>query len=288
MKNKNNFIIGTANIGQKYGIINPNNLLLKKNAVPFIEKAIKLGFKSFDTARAYGNSELILGECINNKKNIKIYTKIPTIIDNNPYSVEKSFRHSLKNLKKKKIQGLFLHNAQDWHKEYIKKISEKLLKLKYIKEFGLSIYDPSQIFNHQNINLIQIPGSIFNQKMLKNKKIYKFHANGGTVIVRSIFIQGIILNDLKNLPMNLHSLKEPIEKFQLLAKKNDLSPDHLAIAVIKELCPYAKIIIGCENIQQLISLNLFSESIIDKSILYSAIDLGQKYSSKLWDPRFWL
>ena len=60
MKNKNNFIIGTANIGQKYGIINPNNLLLKKNAVPFIEEAIKLGFKSFDTARAYGNSELIL------------------------------------------------------------------------------------------------------------------------------------------------------------------------------------------------------------------------------------
>ena len=62
LRSKNsNFILGTANFGQRYGISKKNKIKLYE-----IKKMIKFANKNkikfFDTSRSYKNSEKILGE----------------------------------------------------------------------------------------------------------------------------------------------------------------------------------------------------------------------------------
>jgi len=284
--NINKFIIGAAQIGQTYGINQSSNLNTYKAGIEFIDEAIKLDCTLFDTAPAYGLSEKIIGQRTNIKK-IKVYTKIPQLIKTDIKEINSYFNSSLNNLNIDNIEGLFLHNPENRNIYNFDIFIKNLLKLKKINQFGLSVYEEKDIVKNDYINLLQIPGNIFNQSILNSKKTLDFIKNGGKVFVRSIFAQGLILMNTNNIPKHLSSLKTPIKKIQELSKKFEILPEELAIAVVKELCPNMTPIIGCDNIQQLKHLKLIYKKNIDSHIVNQAIDLGRKFHNNLWDPRFW-
>ena len=182
-------------------------------------------------------------------------------------------------LSSKSLCNINIHNIDIFVKN--------LLKINKINQFGLSIYDEKDIVQNDYINLLQIPGNIFNQSILSSEKVLKFVNKGGNLLVRSIFIQGLILMDTDKIPSHLSTLKTPIKKFQELSRKFDVLPEALAIAVVKELCPSMTPIIGCDNIEQLKHLKIIYNKKIDSTVISHAIDLGRKYYSDLWDPRLW-
>jgi aryl-alcohol dehydrogenase-like predicted oxidoreductase len=286
MNNSKNFIIGAAQIGQIYGLNKVSELNNYKAGVKFIDEAIELGCTMFDTAHAYGKSEKIIGKR-KNINNIKIFTKIPKLKKLNIEEINNYFCKSMNDLNVKNIEGLFLHHPNNRNIHDIDMFINNLLKTNKINQFGLSIYDEKDIFQNDYINLIQIPGNIFNQSILKSKKILNFVNNGGNLLVRSIFIQGLILMDINNIPNHLSPLKNPIKKFQELSRKFEVLPEALAIAVVKELCPSMTPVIGCDNIEQLKHLKIICNKNIDSTIVNHAIDLGRKFSNDLWDPRLW-
>jgi len=240
----------------------------------------------FDTAHAYGQSEKIIGRR-RNINNVKIFTKIPKLKESNIEEINKYLYKSMNDLNVKNIEGLFLHNPNNRNIYNIDIFIKNLLETNKINHFGLSIYDEKDIFQNDYVNLLQVPGSIFNQSILQSKKILSFVNNGGKLLVRSIFIQGLILMDINNIPNHLSPLKIPIQEFQKLSRKFEVLPEALAIAVVKELCPSMTPIIGCDNIEQLKHLKLIYNTNIDSNIVNHAIDLGRKFENNLWDPRFW-
>jgi len=286
MNNDKNFIIGTAQIGQIYGLNKVSELNNYKDGVKFIDSAMELGCTMFDTAQAYGNSEKIIGKR-KHINNIKIFTKIPKLKNLNIEEINNYFSKSMNDLNVKNIEGLFLHHPNNRNIRNIDTFIKNLLKKNKINQFGLSIYDEKDIFQNDYINLIQIPGNIFNQSILKSKKILNFVNNGGNLLVRSIFIQGLILMDINSIPKHLSPLKNPIKKFQELSRKFGVLPEALAIAVVKELCPSMTPVIGCDNIEQLKHLKIIYNKNIDSTIVNHAIDLGRKFRNDLWDPRLW-
>jgi len=288
INNKNTFIIGTAQLGQKYGIANTSNLNSKYLTQKFIEEACTLNFNSFDTAASYGNSESLIGNGIKNlNKKINIYTKIPKLKNKNILEAKEKFGQSLKKLKLSNIEGLLIHNPSDWQTKGMKEFSIYLRESKIINKFGLSIYEKKQIPNDQLINLIQVPGNIFNQDLISSKELTSFNNQGGTVIIRSIFIQGLLFLKDEKLPENLLPLLEPINKFKDLANISNVSIESLAIKTVQSICPYGKLVLGCDNVKQLRALSNATNENISNNILQKAINLGKKYSSKLWDPRNW-
>ena len=64
--------IGTANFGQKYGLINQSNIKTSKKISNILGLAINSKIKILDTSPNYGISEKILGK---NKVNIQFITK---------------------------------------------------------------------------------------------------------------------------------------------------------------------------------------------------------------------
>jgi len=288
IKNKDAFIIGAAQLGQKYGIANTSNLNSKHLVKNFIEEAINLKLDSFDTAASYGNSEALIGNSIKNlHKNVKIYTKIPKLKNKNISEAKKGLQQSLKRLGLTNIEGLLIHNPDDWKIKGMKEFSIKLKNSKIINKFGLSIYEKKQIPDDRLIDLIQVPGSIFNQKLISSKQLVNFNNRGGTVIIRSIFIQGLLFLKNKELPKNLLPLLEPINRFRELADISNVTIESLAIKTVQSMCPFGKLVIGCDNVKQLKSLSKTAADSINNDIIKKAIDLGKNYSSNLWDPRNW-
>ena len=280
-----NIIIGTAQLGENYGIANKNKNFSLKNRIEFLNFSYKNGFLNYDSAYAYKNAHKILGEWIH-KEDIKpnIYTKLPKLDNHNIKKQLSIFTSSLKQLRLKKIEGLLLHNPKDWLNDNTKYFVENILKDKLIKYFGLSIYSENDIHMDENIRLIQAPGNIFNQEIFYSNKLNKFT---GEIHIRSIFIQGLLLMQPEEIPKELESLKKPLYYINNFAKEMSIDISVLAILCIKKIMPDAKIIIGLDSIEQVKSLLNLENNTIKNSDIEEIIKFGKKNYNKLWDPRNW-
>ena len=64
---KQNIIIGTAQLGENYGISNKNINYEIKSRIEFLDFCYQNGFHSFDTAYTYKNSHKIIGDWLYKK-----------------------------------------------------------------------------------------------------------------------------------------------------------------------------------------------------------------------------
>jgi len=122
--------------------------------------------------------------------------------------LDDGFQKSLKALKKKNIDALLFHNANDLKNESFPIIFDWLNSLKernLIKRIGLSIYSKSDInkVNIKKFDLVQLPLSIYDQRLLNDGTIKFLRDIGISVHVRSIFLQGLILNNPKKWPPSI-------------------------------------------------------------------------------------
>ena len=163
----------------------------------------------------------------------------------------------------------------------------KVLDGNLVSKFGLSIYETRDIFKDPNIKILQIPANIFNQNIINSDQINAFIENGGSIHVRSIFLQGLLLMDPKLIPSHLEKTKIGVTHFQNIAKDLKINKTHLAIICIKYLLPKAKIIIGLDNIDQLREILKIDQSNYNESDVKEIIKIGQKYSGNIWDTRKW-
>jgi aryl-alcohol dehydrogenase-like predicted oxidoreductase len=56
--------LGTVQLGQAYGIANTTGQPSREDSYKILQTAYEQGLRSFDTARAYGDSETVIGEWI--------------------------------------------------------------------------------------------------------------------------------------------------------------------------------------------------------------------------------
>jgi aryl-alcohol dehydrogenase-like predicted oxidoreductase len=148
-----------------------------------IHKALGAGINFFDTADIYGlgHSEIILGEILNNRKDIILATKVGNVSRNNQFTVDyskeyifKACEESLKRLQRDTIDYYQLHTARINHLQNGECIEamQELQKQGKIRYWGLSLntFDPlpeAQYLIEQKLgNGFQLVLNILNQKGL--------------------------------------------------------------------------------------------------------------------------
>ena len=218
--------IGTANFQNKYGLLGTS--IVGKKKITEIKKELKKNNISFlDTSFEYNNLDI---RFFPKKNNLKIITKIklPKLerkkFINNLHNMVES---ELKRIKKKNFEAILLHDSRDLNStigiNFLKEV-KKLKKNKLTKKIGVSIYNPielKKIFSRFTPDIIQAPLNVFDKrilfsKFLKNKK------KKIILQVRSIFLQGLLLQNIKkikNLKLN-RKLKSKLVEFDDLCKKN--------------------------------------------------------------------
>ena len=247
-------VLGTANLSKIYSL-RQKRIINKKYVIKQIYLSIRKGINFFDTAPSYGNSEKYLGEV--NKK-IKIITKISIIKkDKIKESMNDSVNLSLKNLNRKYLDYLIIHDIEFFKKNNPKKIYKHLTNLKkknLCKKIGFSVYTPSDIefickFGIPDV--LQIPLSIFNRSFEKLRILKILKKKGVEIHARSIFMKGFLLMDNSELPNYLKKYKKLHLNFQNWCNRHQVSQLEACINYIRNNTYVSKIIIGIDNVEEL-------------------------------------
>jgi len=279
-------VLGTAQLGMKYGIANKRGQPSKKESLKLLKTAWNEGIRYFDTAPDY-KSELIIGEFVKSygiHNEIQILTKLPLVRKENDWKsfIERSIENSLNNLTCHQIKVLFFHNAKDSlllfeNEDFFK----NLLNDYSISSLGVSVYEPHEIERIRNCRFdlaFQFPFNLLDDRFDKN------NVSKGKRYARSIFLQGFLASsDLaENAPgflKDYHSLL--IEDY----KKNNLRLIQQAFKYVTESKSIDFFIFGVDSVSQL--KQLFN---LDLSISVNTTIIKNWRSAiphEVIDPRKW-
>ena len=275
-------VLGLANLNNSYGHLknsltaNEFNKILSKKKQTLI-----------DTAILYKGSSKILKK---ERKRIVIISKLPKLdlkkgIDKQISSIIKDYFNEIG---VNKIDTLLLHRPEQLLKKGGVKIYEALIKLKKnktIKNFGYSLYQDLYLgilIKKFKPDVLQFPLNILNNRFTTNRNIKLMKRKKIIIQVRSIFLQGILLNDDK-IEKYLYALKKYVNKIKIFSIKNEITNLDCCINFIKDQKYIDQIIIGCNSLK---NFNEIEKSFKKKILLYPKINMLNK-EKKLVDPRNW-
>ena len=214
-------VLGTAQFGMDYGIVNINGKPKKKEAFDILDLAWEKGIRQFDTAPCYG-SEALLGEFITAngiQDEAIVLTKIPSLYGVSDFQTDiiTNLESSLKNLGCP-IDMLFFHNPVDSGLLLSDlQFFETLLNDYPVSTLGVSVYETKEVESLSGCQFelaFQFPFNVldrrFEQVSMPKSKRY----------ARSIFLQGLLATQNGLRP------DAPEELFNLQKRYHNRLTDH--------------------------------------------------------------
>ena len=283
----NRIVLGGAQLGLPYGILNGGETLSREEVARILDTAVDHGIDSIDTAIAYGQSESIIGETSQNRFNI--ISKLPPLpvdISNVSEWVHSQVQGSLSRLKCTSLDALLLHRPQDLTgaqgAELYAAIGS-LIAEKMIHRFGVSIYSPEDlegIIGTFDIHVVQAPLNVFDRRILGVTN--QLSALNIEVHVRSVFLQGVLIANPINRPQRFEPWSEHFALFDEWVRSSGVSAMACCMGFALQQPGIAKLVIGTTSAE---SLDEIMNS-IPNSVLEVPAHL-QSSVEQLIDPRFW-
>jgi len=286
-KKVSRLILGTAQIGMRYGINNTSGQLSLEESLDILNFSKNNGINSLDTANAYGESEKVIGLYNRCSDPFNVNTKVLKVSFNNLYE------HVLLLLKKlnlTSIDTLYVHRINEFlgDKEVLKNLT-KIKKNGLCRRIGLTVNSNEEVnlvAEIKEIDVVQCPFNLLDNDFLRAKHLNYLKEKGKEVHVRSIFLQGLIFANSENVPPNLSGLKPYLLQIKNLADKFNCSISNLAFQYVLSKTYIDKIIFGVDNIEQL-KLNLKELSNPINNEIFSLIDKIEVKETFLLNPANW-
>jgi len=281
--------IGTAQLGSAYGVANTSGILPEKEMKKIFDRAALEGIDTIDTARSYGESEIILGNsCVDN---FKVITKLPTVPDN-CLNIEKwvdnYIERSLISLKLKKIYGILLHNPNQLLSDSGKVLFRALENYKkngVISKIGISIYSPSQldlILPKFSIDIVQAPFNIVDRRILNSGWLEKLSKKNIETHIRSVFLQGLLLMQYEKIPNQFSNWNRVWLKWKNWLLDNEISPVHACISFVDSFQEVDKIIVGFDSFAHFDQIIVASKKLPINNIINIELE-----DELLINPSYW-
>ena len=287
--------LGTAQFGASYGFT-PKISQAQANVLLDACRDSHINF--LDTARAYGDSEEMIGKAAGASTDFVTATKLETMTSQEARSkqgiedsIRESIRKSCEALKVDKIALLLLHQTDDfvaendYFWEALKTFEGR------VQSFGISVYEPDptkkilQRYGSQ-IDFVQAPYNIFDRRFegvssfLKESRI--------AFIARSVFLKGVIGVEESRLGDELNDIRHFKKRLSELSEGAGLSENEAALLFVSETDWVDHILFGAvsaneikKNVETLKKVFLF------RKMTAHLADLEIKDDAFLTDPRKW-
>lgn len=253
--------LGTVQQGMEYGVNNQYGKPSLEESLMVFHKAFQSGIDVFDTARAYGDAEIIIGEYFKRYKNsekIRVISKLrPNVFEegDNYYDVMKrECLGSLERMGISKLYGYLLHTP-----EYVRnpEIVEAMIKLKnegIVENIGVSIYeieDGEIAIKTGKVDFIQLPFSVFDQRGETTGFLKRAKEAGITIFTRSAFLQGLLYMNENKIPDRVSHAKDVLEDFNQLIEIHGVDRTETLIGFVKNQKYIDYLVFGVDNVEQL-------------------------------------
>lgn len=290
-------VLGTAQLGFRYGINNKIGQPDFGRVVDIIRTALDCGINEFDTAQGYGNSEEVLGKVLkelNVASKVEIVSKFDPKLDHlNEGVLSAALDKTLAQLGVKKISCIMLHNEKliSLFDKGLLRILNNFVKQGRVSNIGVSVYSPQKAMEAMDTDLIkfvQVPGNMLDRRF-EDEKVFSVAAEKTkNIYIRSIFLQGLILMGKEDLPKDMKFASDVVGKVCFLSEEFGISRDELAMLYVKAKWPDARIIFGAETALQVKkNVNSFNKEVPDylcQRIEEELLDIG----INILNPSLWL
>jgi aryl-alcohol dehydrogenase-like predicted oxidoreductase len=287
--------LGTVQFGTTYGVSNVKGKLTETEVKAILELACDRGVSVLDTASVYGDSELMIGTCLPKAHAFRIVTKTPSfrkgaITSNDVRALRSSFQVSLKNLRQESIYGLLMHQAEDLLAKNGVWLYEEMSKLKaehLVEKIGVSVYTGEQIdriLDQFVIDLIQLPVSVMDQRLIADGHVAELRANGVEIHARSIFLQGLLLMPVSALNSYFDGARENLANFETIMRESGLSTLEGALAYVNGLEEIDRILIGVCSAEELEQILQATDAVRPENVDFTRFAC---YDEKIVNPSMW-
>ena len=288
--------LGTAQLGMEYGVNNVTGKPGFEESRAIIRTAVESGITTFDTAPAYGDSEIILGRCLKElNAEYVLISKLPAV-DATHLSREigRSMRHQLETTLRRldivKIPVYLFHRFEDMRLRdglAVKEI-ESFKTQGLLEKWGVSIYTPGQAeecLDIEGLEIIQMPFSLADKRLLENDFLARAKKKAKIILARSVFLQGLFFK--KTLPESLKDFEPYRQKLETIGREEGLAMTELALRYVLSFEAIDSLLIGVETLGQLKDdLRIFHKGGLPRRVLDRIRSLGTA-SENIIDPRQW-
>jgi aryl-alcohol dehydrogenase-like predicted oxidoreductase len=284
-------ILGTVQMGLKYGINNSIGKVSIEESHKILSKANLSGIDTLDTAEVYGDAHQVIGQFHRNQPGckFKIVTKVPHDFGHN--SIKTKVLKYLEDLNVESLEVLMFHSFESFLNN--RQVIKDLIHLKtngYINHIGVSVYTNDHIkylLDEEEVSLVQLPFNLLDNFSIRGYLINQLKAKGKIIHTRSAFLQGLFFKNLNIQDKIVQKLYSHLELLKQITQKFNCSMEELALCYCLQQDNIDNVIIGVDSINHL-DANLqasnysISEEIIQKvnSIRVEDLDL---LNPSLWN-----
>lgn len=286
--------LGTVQLGQAYGVANSDGMPDEDMAMGVLDAAWAGGVRTFDTARAYGQSEDRIGSWLAaSGHRPHLITKALKLGDRvaPADTVRDSVALSRTALKVDFIDGLMMHSAHDI---FCPGVMDALSQLKTdatIGGFGISAYAPEDVdkaLEVPGLSMVQVPFNVFDRRMKTSGVLDRCAASGVTVFARSLFLQGLFFLDPETLPKHLSEAAEPLHQLHAFAKDVGRSVAEVALVTVRDTPGVASVVLGAERAEQIReTLALAKAPPLSDNEREAVFRIGDGLSERVYHPGLW-
>lgn len=266
--------LGTVQLGMEYGVTNRSGRPDLDEVAAIVQVAADHGVRVIDTAAVYGASERVLGQTLDFSREFRLITKTPPLrevaIGSRQIEIVKSaFQRSLDRLGVRQVDGLLVHHPNDLLAdggEWLWEVMSDLQEQGRVNKIGVSVYNDdqlAQILKDFDVNLVQLPLNILDQRALVNGRITSLKNAGIEVHARSAFLQGVLLTKPGELPEQFAPLREHLESYHRFRLKHNLTALKAALSFVLQSA-VDHVIVGAARADEFEAVLAATESLSDE------------------------
>ncbi len=255
--------LGTAQFGLDYGIANKQGKTTLDEVRDILAASAENGLRVIDTAPAYGDSEMVLGQTLPRQHRFQIVTKTPifgtdSISPTYADRLRRSFRESLARLGQKKVYGLLVHHAEDLLAQGGEWLMDAMIALKAagkVDKIGVSVYTGGQIdaiLARYHVDLIQLPVNLFDQRLVRDGHLSELKKQGIEIHIRSVFLQGLLLMAPEDVPEHLETALPYLVRLRQDVERSGISPHEAALGFVGSIAEINCVLVGVDSRRQLL------------------------------------
>lgn len=291
-KGLSKLVLGTAQIGMKYGVANRLGQPLQSEVDDIVACAYEHGLRKIDTAAGYGNSESALGRA--GVEKWSIITKVSSLREINHQqvydTVRSSIMHSLERLRVNRLYAALAHDPADLigrRGEFFLSAMQDLKREGLLEKFGVSVYDPTNLWKIADgckLDVVQAPANVFDQRFLRSGHAKLLCQSGVEFHTRSAFLQGLLLMAPAERPRYFARWRAQFDEFDRCVRNSGMDRLAFCLGFVNQRPEISNCIVGIERLEQ---LNQIIEAYqIGMRASPNAVNLWSS-DLELIDPRRW-
>ncbi len=292
-------MLGTVQFGLPYGVANRRGQPTPEEVRGMVAAAIDGGVNCFDTAAAYGTSEVVLGQALRELKaadRVVVVTKVRALTPDeraDGRNAARAIRQSVEASRQR--LGIDCLPLVLFHRESDAFYLDELLALRdqgWLRHAGVSCDNrpgPAADFAVGGLAAaLQIPCNLLDPRHARAGSLRAAAANGVAVFVRSVYLQGVLAMPEAEIPAKLHGLVPVRRRLEGVAREAGIPLTELAVRTMLAREGVTCVLTGVETLDQIRgNIALFNRGPLPADLLAAVDAVVPELPEALITPSMW-